>query len=86
MTFTDVGYQPVGMNPNDRLLPGCATSNTARQLLSALATSSLFWARASPLGVLPAGALGYSDVTMVSSTFRVFTSITDTALSLAQAT
>jgi len=33
-----VGYQPTGMKPIDRDLPGVETSNTARQLLSAFAT------------------------------------------------
>src|SRR5579884_480902 len=35
---TEVGYQPTGMNPSERLLPMVETSNTATLLLQALAT------------------------------------------------
>src|SRR3990170_5703176 len=42
VTFIFVGYQPTGIKPFERLLPGVDTSNTARQLLSALATYKVF--------------------------------------------
>src|ERR1022692_3240597 len=42
IVLTQVGYQPVGIKPLDLLSPGLLTSNTARQLLSALATYSVF--------------------------------------------
>ena len=42
MIFTAVGYQPTGIKPIDWLEPGWLTSNTARQLLSALAIYSVF--------------------------------------------
>src|SRR5438552_19097034 len=40
VTRTEVGYQPTGMNPSERLLPGLETSKTARLLLHALATNN----------------------------------------------
>ena len=85
---TQVGYQPVGMKPREELLPGVATSNTARQLLSALAMYSVFSSgdSASPFGVEPASRVGYRAVEMVSSTFQLLASMTDTELSLALAT
>src|ERR1700683_4567322 len=86
--LTDVGYQPTGINPFDLLDPGWLTSNTARQLSSALATykvlSSLL--RASALVVEPGSELGYRAAFSVSTTFRSRISITETLLSLAFAT
>ena len=38
LTRTEVGYQPTGIRPIARLWPGCDTSKTATQLLSAFAT------------------------------------------------
>ena len=63
-------------------------SMTAMQLLSALATNSVSPSgdTASASGVLPSGARGKSDVTIVSCTVPVFVSITDTELLDAQAT
>ena len=60
VTRTDVGYQPTGMNPSDRLLPGVPTSKTATTLLSALATKSICSSGESArlLGVEPGGACG----------------------------
>src|ERR1035437_9831446 len=60
VTRTEVGYQPTGMNPNERLLPGFSTSKTATVLLSALATNSIFSSGDSArlFGVDPGGALG----------------------------
>ena len=60
ITFTQVGYQPTGINPFDLLLPGLLTSNTARQLLSALAMNNVFSSalKARPLVVEPGGASG----------------------------
>jgi len=57
-TLTFVGYQPVGINPFERLLPGLETSNTAKQLLSALAMYSVFSSalKATALEVEPGGA------------------------------
>src|SRR5258708_40032435 len=60
VTRTDVGYQPVGMNPNERLRPGVLTSNTARVLLSAFAMNRVRSSGVSArlLGVDPGGASG----------------------------
>ena len=60
ITFTLVGYQPVGINPLLLLRPGLLTSNTARQLLSALAMYKVFSSalNATPFEVDPLGALG----------------------------
>src|SRR5580698_8660076 len=88
ITCTAVGYQPTGIKPFDNPAPGVLTSNTARQLLSALATykvlSSLL--RASALVVGPGSELGYRAAFSVSTTFRSRISITETLLSLALAT
>src|ERR1017187_972799 len=85
---TAVGYQPVGMNPLTWLRWGVATSITAMQLLSALATNSVLpsgaMARAS--GVLPSGAIGKRAVWMVSVTIPRRVSMTETQLLDAQAT
>src|ERR1017187_5304224 len=60
VTRTDVGYQPTGMKPSERLLPGFSTSNTATVLLSAFATKSVFSSGDSArlFGVDPGGAFG----------------------------
>ncbi len=60
VTRTEVGYQPTGMNPSERLLPGVLMSKTATALLSAFATNNIFWSGASArlLGVEPGGAWG----------------------------
>src|SRR2546427_10691887 len=42
LTRTEVGYQPTGMKPSERLLPAMLTSNTATLLLSAFATKRVF--------------------------------------------
>src|ERR1051326_2222325 len=41
VTRTDVGYQPTGMKPSERLLPGVLTSKTATTLMFALATNNV---------------------------------------------
>ena len=88
ITLTTVGYQPTGINPLLLLLPGLLTSNTARQLLSALAIYNVFSSalNATLLVVEPGIELGYSAAFNVSSTFRSLISITETLLSLALAT
>src|ERR1039457_5488876 len=60
VTRTDVGYQPTGTNPSERLLPGFATSKTATMLLLAFATKSIFPSGESArlFGVDPGGAWG----------------------------
>src|SRR2546429_6820309 len=60
VTRTEVGYQPAGMKPSERLLPGVLTSNTASVLLSALATKSICSSgeRARLFGVEPGGDCG----------------------------
>src|SRR6476469_6665525 len=57
---TEVGYQPVGMNPRGTAFPLSATLNTLRLLASALATSRIWASGISVrlLGVLPLGAVG----------------------------
>src|SRR5207302_1209174 len=54
---TEVGYQPTGMKPSERLLPRSLTSIIAKLLLSALATSNTLPSDESArlLGVLPLG-------------------------------
>src|SRR5215210_4581331 len=88
ITFILVGYQPTGIKPFDLLLPFTDTSNTARQLLLALATYKLFSLvdKASPLDEEPSGALAYKAAFKTSSTFRFFILMTETLLSLALAT
>ena len=60
VTRTDVGYQPAGIKPSERLFPGMLTSKTATMLLSALATKSIFSSGDSArlLGVEPGGECG----------------------------
>src|SRR5579863_5887404 len=57
VTRTEVGYQPTGMKPSDRLLPMIETSKTAMLLLHALATNNVFSSgdKARLLGVEPGG-------------------------------
>src|SRR5215472_1212291 len=60
VTRTDVGYQPTGINPRERLFPGVLTSKTATVLLSAFATNNVRSSGDSArlLGVEPGGAWG----------------------------
>src|ERR1700743_2688082 len=85
---TLVGYQPTGTKPILWLLPGLLTSNTARQLLSALAIYNVFSSgdKASPLVVEPVSRVGYKAVDTVSTIFSVTVLIMETVLSLALAT
>src|SRR5678816_1451592 len=41
VTRTDVGYQPTGIKPSERLLPGVATSKTGLALRFALAPNTV---------------------------------------------
>src|ERR1700758_589738 len=86
--FTFVGYQPTGIKPLLWLFPVTLTSNTARQLLSALAIYSVFSSadKAKPLVVEPVSLVGYKVVERVSITLSVAVLITETELSLAFAT
>ena len=83
-----VGYQPTGIKPFDFVRPGTETSNTARLLLSALATYNLLSLAesASPFEVDPAGEFEYKAAFNTSSTLRFRMSITETLLSFALAT
>src|SRR4051812_44780912 len=76
------------MNPRERLFPGVPTSKTATQLLSALATKSVFSSGESArlLGVEPEGAWGYRAAQMVSTALPVVVSRTVTVFLLALAT
>src|SRR5262249_31258190 len=76
VVVTNVGYQPVGRNPRILDLPRSWMSITATELLSALATYSVFPSgeSASEFGVLPAGAFGPRAVLMTSRRWRVRTS------------
>src|SRR4029078_10542471 len=87
-TFTFVGYHPTGINPFDLLCPGLDTSNTARQLLSALAIKSVLSSslNARPFVVDPLGAFGSRAAFNVSTNSSFFKLITETLLSLAFAT
>src|SRR5437899_8622081 len=60
VTRTEVGYQPTGMNPSERLLPTVETSKTATVLMFALATNRIFSSgeRARLFGVFPGGEFG----------------------------
>src|SRR6185312_350587 len=88
ITLTAVGYQPTGMNPLDLQDPGRLTSNTARQLLSALAMYRVLLSllSATPFVVDPARDAGYSAAFKVSITSPFLISITETLLSFALAT
>src|ERR1051325_9800574 len=57
VTRTEVGYQPTGIKPNERLLPNSETSKTAKVLMFALATKRVFSSGESArlLGVVPGG-------------------------------
>src|SRR5437764_7707212 len=68
VTRTEVGYQPTGIKPSERLLPGALTSKTATILLSAFATKRVRSSGESArlLGVEPGGACGYSAGPLVS--------------------
>ena len=82
---TLVGYQPVGINPTDLLLPIFAISKTAKQLLSALAINKrlFFLSMAKLLVVEPLGAFGYSAASKISTILFFAISIIETLLSLA---
>src|SRR6266545_6229254 len=88
VTRTEVGYQPTGMKPSERLLPGALTSNTAMLLLSALATNSVFSSgdKARLFGVEPGGRPGYSEAESVSSVLPLSVSSTVTLFRAALAT
>ena len=64
VTATEVGYQPVGINPFTWLRLDWLMSITATQLLSALATNRVCpsGVMASASGVLPSGDFGNSGV------------------------
>ena len=83
-----MGYQPVGINPILELNPFFVTSNTAKLLLSALATYNLDSVsfKASPLVVEPLGAFGNKAQFKTSTILSVFVSTTATLLSFAFAT
>src|SRR5271156_6130024 len=80
VTRTEVGYQPVGIKPSDRLRPGTRTSNTATVLTLALATNNVFSSGDSArlLGVAPGGSPGWKAAQMVSRTWPVAVSNTVT--------
>ena len=63
VTRTEVGYHPTGMNPSERLLPGCAMSNTAMALMFAFATKRVLSSGESArlFGVAPRGELGFVE-------------------------
>src|SRR3954469_22863879 len=68
-TRTLVGYQPTGMKPRLRDLPGELTSKTATVLMLAFATKSRspFGLKAREFGVFPGGAFGWSSARSVST-------------------
>ncbi len=80
VTRTEVGYQPTGIKPSERLLPGVLTSKTATTLLSAFATNSMLSSRerARLFGVEPKRASGRSAAQIVSRGFpdSVFRTVT----------
>src|SRR4051794_37480708 len=84
---TEVGYQPVGMNPSGVLAPGSFTFTAARWFVFALATRRIDSSgeRASELGVDPAGAAGSMAVPIVSTGLPAAVSITVTVFRLALA-
>src|SRR5216110_2813963 len=88
VTRTEVGYQPTGMKPRERLLPGAPTSKTATLLLSALATNNVFSSDESArlFGVEPGGKPGYNEAVNVSSILPVSASNTVTLFRAALAT
>src|SRR5687768_7678011 len=88
VTRTEVGYQPTGMKPSERLLPSSEMSNTAMALIFALAMNNNFSSgeTASPFGVDPGGEFGINSATRVSLIFPASVSMTETVLRLALAT
>src|SRR5216683_182243 len=88
VTRTDVGYQPTGMKPSERLLPNSETSKMATALIFALATNRVFSSGESArlLGVEPGGELGCNSATRVSIGRPVAVSRTLTVLRLALTT
>ena len=88
VTRTEVGYHPVGMNPIDRLRPGCRTSKTAIALMLAFETKSKDSSglRATLLGVEPGGESGSSSEARVSTQLPPAVSRTLMVLRLALAT
>src|SRR4051812_45811251 len=88
VTRTEVGYQPTGIKPSERLLPDVLTSKTATTLILALATNKVFSSgeRARLLGVEPGGDWGYNAAQMVSMALPVSVFSTVTVFRLALAT
>ena len=68
VTRTEVGYQPTGINPRERLLPSSAMSKTEMALMFAFATNSNFSSGDSArlFGVEPGGEFGTSSASNVS--------------------
>src|SRR3954462_1528493 len=85
VTRTEVGYQPTGINPSERLLPITLTSKTATLLLQALATNNRVSSgdNATLFGVEPGGALGESEAYNVSTALPVSVSNTVTVFRFA---
>src|SRR4029453_5194066 len=88
VTRTEVGYQPTGMKPSERLWPNSDTSNTANVLMLALATNKIFSSGVSArlFGVEPGGEFGCSSAQRVSRALPVSVSRIVTVLRLAFAT
>src|SRR5215813_12347524 len=88
VTRTEVGYQPVGMKPSERLLPGRLISNTATIFTFALATNRNRSSgdNARLLGVEPGGEFGKSAAQIVSIFLPVAASSSVTVFRLALAT
>src|SRR5664280_17295 len=88
VTRTEVGYQPTGIKPRDRLLPGVATSKTATAFTFALATNKVRSSgdKARLLGVAPGGDWGKNAAQIVSMATPVSVSKTVTVFRLALAT
>src|ERR1700720_601252 len=82
VTRTEVGYQPTGMKPSERPLPGTLTSKTAMLLLQALATNNLVSSGDSArlLGVEPGREAGESAASRVSRVLPLAVSMTVTEL------
>src|SRR5688572_23097668 len=88
VTRTDVGYQPTGIKPSERLLPMSEISNTATALIFALATNRSFSSgeRARLFGVEPGGELGINSATSVSLIRPLSALMMETVLRFAFAT
>src|SRR3954463_3186391 len=88
VTRTQVGYQPTGINPSERLRPGSETSNTETALMLAFATNSVRSSGDSArlFGVDPGGDRGSNSAISVSTTLPLSVSRTVTVLRLAFAT